>query len=470
MPRRHISDLVEEVAPSGQPPFAGTTKKTGWAYAIAVVVPFLEVAIRLTFAPVLNDEPFLELFLFPILLSAFLGGLQPGLTATILSALTAAYFLLPPQFSFSLANKTDQSELFSLVVLGTLVSLLFDSTHHNEKRPKQKPNSHHWQAIAWKTQMFCGIGLTSLAIVGIFSFRSILNLRAEAEHLKRAQNAIIQFRQTFFAVSELQLAQRNYVITGDAADLATYFAAVKEVKRQIINLHQQTAQSQEQLKLVEEVEITINQRIDLAQSTIEKRQVEGFPAAQRFIQEGKGARLNEEIQHRLEIIETLARQEMANAETRTRRIGQTTQTVIVGSSILAFCFVAIGSFLLRRDFAGRGRAEAALQEEREHLEVRVAERTGELAQTVATVTQTKALLQTVIENLAEGVIISDLNGSLVLWNEVGLAMHGFENVKEWSYHLPELQNIFELSTLEGNFIESPAENPGIDFGDECRPN
>lgn len=61
-------------------------------------------------------------------------------------------------------------------------------------------------------------------------------------------------------------------------------------------------------------------------------------------------------------------------------------------------------------------------------------------------------LNTVIENLSEGLVISDLNGQLIHWNETGLKMLGFSNMEECLLKLPEFQEIFELSTLDGTVL------------------
>ena len=58
-------------------------------------------------------------------------------------------------------------------------------------------------------------------------------------------------------------------------------------------------------------------------------------------------------------------------------------------------------------------------------------------------------LHTVLESLSEGLVISDLEGQVIHWNRAGLEMHGFSSMDECLIRLPDFQNIFELSTLEG---------------------
>jgi PAS domain S-box-containing protein len=59
---------------------------------------------------------------------------------------------------------------------------------------------------------------------------------------------------------------------------------------------------------------------------------------------------------------------------------------------------------------------------------------------------------TVVENLNEGVVISNLDGLLLHWNPAALRMHGFDNSEDWCRRLPEFADLFELSTLEGRVL------------------
>jgi PAS domain S-box-containing protein len=61
-------------------------------------------------------------------------------------------------------------------------------------------------------------------------------------------------------------------------------------------------------------------------------------------------------------------------------------------------------------------------------------------------------LHTIIENLREGLVISDLEGQLIHWNQTGLKMFGFSSMEECLLKLPEFQRILELSTLAGEVL------------------
>jgi signal transduction histidine kinase len=59
----------------------------------------------------------------------------------------------------------------------------------------------------------------------------------------------------------------------------------------------------------------------------------------------------------------------------------------------------------------------------------------------------------VIENLSEGLVVSDLNGQLLHWNRAAMEIHDFASIDECLLKLPEFANIFELSDLNGSLLE-----------------
>ena len=58
-------------------------------------------------------------------------------------------------------------------------------------------------------------------------------------------------------------------------------------------------------------------------------------------------------------------------------------------------------------------------------------------------------LQQVVDNLAEGLVLSDDSGQFLHWNKAAIALHGFASRAECYEKLPDFQHDFKLTTLEG---------------------
>ena len=64
----------------------------------------------------------------------------------------------------------------------------------------------------------------------------------------------------------------------------------------------------------------------------------------------------------------------------------------------------------------------------------------------------KQQLQSVIENLAEGLVICDLNGQVLQCNRAALELHGFASSQECALNLAEFTKTFQLSELDGAVV------------------
>ncbi|MEW6312944.1 MAG: response regulator [Pseudomonadota bacterium] len=104
-----------------------------------------------------------------------------------------------------------------------------------------------------------------------------------------------------------------------------------------------------------------------------------------------------------------------------------------------------GVVLVFRDVSVERAAEKLVREQNELLEQRVRERTVQLR-------ESEAQLQTVFENLAEGVVVADLDGRILQFNRAAIEMFGFTRSEEYLRRLPEFTDTLELSDLDGAIL------------------
>jgi PAS domain S-box-containing protein len=64
----------------------------------------------------------------------------------------------------------------------------------------------------------------------------------------------------------------------------------------------------------------------------------------------------------------------------------------------------------------------------------------------------EAQLQTVVENLSDGLVVSDLEGNLLQFNRAALELHGFSSMAECRKNFRALVDRFELTDLDGNVL------------------
>jgi len=93
-------------------------------YAMAVAVVALAFAARFLLQPVLHEHAPLLIFTLAVTVSAWYGGLGPGLLATALSALCGTYFITHPAYSLRVADPSDQVRLALFLLIGVSTSWL----------------------------------------------------------------------------------------------------------------------------------------------------------------------------------------------------------------------------------------------------------------------------------------------------------------------------------------------------------
>jgi PAS domain S-box-containing protein len=107
-------------------------------YLFALTTTLLILPIRENMAISFGERPLLILFMFPIILSAAIGGLGPGIFSTFIAALGVTYFAIPPIGSFRIEHSYDLFQLGFLIADGLLVSYLSEMLHEARYRSKQE--------------------------------------------------------------------------------------------------------------------------------------------------------------------------------------------------------------------------------------------------------------------------------------------------------------------------------------------
>lgn len=93
-----------------------------WAvYLFALGVSALFLVLRSEMAVSFGHRPLLILFMLPIILSALMGGLGPGIVSTVVSSVGIDYLAIPPEGSLLIAKAHDVLQWTFLIVNGALV-------------------------------------------------------------------------------------------------------------------------------------------------------------------------------------------------------------------------------------------------------------------------------------------------------------------------------------------------------------
>jgi K+-sensing histidine kinase KdpD len=93
-------------------------------YVIALLLVAVTLLIRIGIKPWDGGQPLLILFVFPVIISAYLGGLGPGLLATALAGAATDYFVVSPIGSFAFSSPPVFAHWLLFQLVGVLASVL----------------------------------------------------------------------------------------------------------------------------------------------------------------------------------------------------------------------------------------------------------------------------------------------------------------------------------------------------------
>jgi PAS domain S-box-containing protein len=103
------------------------------AYALALAATLAVLLVRAQLTSLMAHRPLIILFVLPITLSAVLGGVGPGLVATLVAAVGADLLIFEP-IGFGISAPIDTVQLGLLVAVGVLISVLTEGLHRARRR------------------------------------------------------------------------------------------------------------------------------------------------------------------------------------------------------------------------------------------------------------------------------------------------------------------------------------------------
>jgi PAS domain S-box-containing protein len=335
---------------------------------------------------------------------------------TIIGALALAGFILEtflgPSWNYMGMNISGVLSATGFMLLGSGVLVL-----------ARREDGLTWTLDGLTTAGFAvGILLTVVAASVAFSFSK--QMLKTATSLTHRQEVLKKTEQVSADMGELLGQQRLYVIAGDENFLKGREQIESKVERDVLELRQLTGDNPNQQRRLDRLQPLIKERVDWENRVITTRRERGFPAGAELITNGPGLQQSEQI---LQLLREMQAEEYRLLESD-RKQAETASTqaflLLPLGLFLSLGILALSVFFLNAGLGERAQAEMELRER-------------------------EAQLHTIVENLDEGVVVSDLEGRLLQWNRAALKLHGYSDSDQDQRRFTELVDTFEIFTLEG---------------------
>jgi PAS domain S-box-containing protein len=115
-----------------------TRRRSLTAYGLAIALTLATLLVRLTLDVGWGHRPLLILFMLPIIVSAYWGGLGPGVLATGVAALTVDFFLIPPLQSLRIEDPRDLVQVLIFVAEGIVIGFLNEALHRARRESERR--------------------------------------------------------------------------------------------------------------------------------------------------------------------------------------------------------------------------------------------------------------------------------------------------------------------------------------------
>lgn len=98
-------------------------------YLVAIAATLVVLLLRLLLSGILGESAYFFPFVIAVTVSAWYGGLKPGLLSTVLGAVFAIFFFVPPYYSLQISDHRLVTGLVFFVIANVTISFVCDALH-----------------------------------------------------------------------------------------------------------------------------------------------------------------------------------------------------------------------------------------------------------------------------------------------------------------------------------------------------
>jgi PAS domain S-box-containing protein len=190
------------------------------------------------------------------------------------------------------------------------------------------------------------VGLAALAAVSWLSYRNTRELIAANQRLAQAHKLIEDLTALHLLLDDAESSCRGYALSGKDEYLKPYDAALVQVDITTQVLRHDVAHDTNRSLQFQQLEPTIQARLEVLKELVNARRNGGFEAAVRVVQSNRGKILADEIRQRISTMQVEERNDLLDLERESRERAHTTilavgLTCVLGVSLLLAASIVI---------------------------------------------------------------------------------------------------------------------------------
>ena len=223
------------------------------------------------------------------------------------------------------------------------------------------------------------LAVLMLTVSSVVTYQNARTFMQTAQENARTRSLLIELGDIPLLLAQAEIAQRNYVLTGEAQFFQSYQSSFAAMRKEMEDLRAFIAPSSQPQRQLDILEPLIVKKFAALQKIITLRDAQGLSAAAHLLLLEPDQTIAPEVQG---VIQQIRQEAEASLQTHAVQVEleeqQAILTIFVGS-LLTFILLAAAGLRIRFDLRERRHAERALRQAHDELEQRVGERTQELA-------------------------------------------------------------------------------------------
>jgi PAS domain S-box-containing protein len=272
------------------------------------------------------------------------------------------------------------------------------------------------------------LALAVLIVNGAVALYSTWRVAENEGQVAHTHEVLAALEGVLATLTDAETGQRGYLLTGDERYLQPYDDALKRVADEVTHLRDLTRDNPDQQRRFPRLQEAIDRKLRELARTVELRKDAGFDAARQVVLTGEGRAAMGDIRRVVDEMEATENALLLRRQEESRSSLIQTIVALLLASLLAAALVGVAYVLVRRDLAGRARAEAVLREQREWLHV-------------------------TLTSIGDAVIATDAAGRVAFLNPVAEGLTG------WPQGEAAGRPLEAVFRIVNEYTRAPAENP-----------
>lgn len=163
------------------------------------------------------------------------------------------------------------------------------------------------------------LALAVVAALGLWAMTDLVDERAEESHSHEVLN---ETERVLSLAKDAETGQRGYLLTGDPRYLEPYNEAIADIEQSLDRLQRMTADNPRQQKALQDLRVTIKDKLTELQTTIDLRQRLGFEAALKVVKTDEG---KDQMDQARSLVGEIKGEERELLRRRSTEVAQSTQ-------------------------------------------------------------------------------------------------------------------------------------------------